>query len=139
MRNIKSVCIMLLKMIGYTKIFNETKYMSFLLKDDELLGKYNKISDEVRNSIKKDLTVNQYAMKIIQLKESLMKEKISTHFHNIRMPKESSHCICLSVILIDPVLKTDENYYPRVFLKEYKLKWLVEYMKNYSKIKKNKD
>ena len=65
MRNIKSVCIMLLKMIGYTKIFNETKYMSFLLKDDELLGKYNKISDEVRNSIKKDLAVNQYAMKII--------------------------------------------------------------------------
>ena len=65
MRNIKSVCIMLLKMIGYTKIFNETKYMSFLLKDDELLGKYNKISDEVRNSIKKDLTVNQYAMKIV--------------------------------------------------------------------------
>ena len=56
---------MLLKMIGYTKIFNETKYMSFLLKDDELIGKYNKISDEVRNSIKKDLTVNQYAMKII--------------------------------------------------------------------------
>ena len=56
---------MLLKMIGYTKIFNETKYMSFLLKDDELLGKYNKISDEVRNSIKKDLTVNQYAMKIV--------------------------------------------------------------------------
>ena len=65
MRNIKSVCIMFLKMNGYTKIFNETKYMSFLLKDDELLGKYNKISDEVRNSIKKDLTVNQYAMKII--------------------------------------------------------------------------
>ena len=65
MRNIKSVCMMLLKMIGYTKIFNETKYMSFLLEDDELLGKYNKISDEVRNSIKKDLTVNQYAMKII--------------------------------------------------------------------------
>ena len=65
MRNIKSVCIMLLKMIGYTKFFNETKYMSFLLEDDELLGKYNKISDEVRNSIKKDLTVNQYAMKII--------------------------------------------------------------------------
>ena len=56
---------MLLKMIGYTKIFNETKYMSFLLEDDELLGKYNKISDEVRNSIKKDLAVNQYAMKII--------------------------------------------------------------------------
>ena len=65
MRNIKSVCMMFLKMIGYTKIFNETKYMSFLLEDDELLGKYNKISDEVRNSIKKDLTVNQYAMKII--------------------------------------------------------------------------
>ena len=29
------------KMRGYTKIFNETKYISFLIKDDKFLEKYN--------------------------------------------------------------------------------------------------
>ena len=44
--------------------FDETKYMSFLVKDDELLGKYNEIWEKVKNCIKY-LTVNQYTMKNI--------------------------------------------------------------------------
>ena len=40
-------------MIGYRRDFGETKYMSFLIKDDELLEKYNKIWKKVSNSIKK--------------------------------------------------------------------------------------
>ena len=39
---------------------DETKYMFFLIKDDELLEKYN----EIWISSKKTLTVNQYIMKI---------------------------------------------------------------------------
>ena len=35
---VKPLFIMLPKMNGYTKCFDETKYMSFLIKDDELLG-----------------------------------------------------------------------------------------------------
>ena len=38
---------------GYLKSFNETKQMSFLIKDDELLKKYNKTQDKYSNSIKK--------------------------------------------------------------------------------------
>ena len=30
-------------MIAYRRDFDETKYMSFLIKDDELLEKYNEI------------------------------------------------------------------------------------------------
>ena len=30
----------------------------------------------------------------------------------IECKKEDSYCICLSVILIDSVFKTGENYYP---------------------------
>ena len=41
-------------MSGYTNRFNETKYMSFLIKDDQFLEKYNKIRDKVSSSIKKD-------------------------------------------------------------------------------------
>ena len=34
---------MLPKMSAYRRDFDETKYMSFLIKDDELLEKYNEI------------------------------------------------------------------------------------------------
>ena len=43
---------MLPKMSEYRKNFNETKYMSFLKKDDELLEKCSKIWDKVSDSIK---------------------------------------------------------------------------------------
>ena len=53
------------KMNAYRRDLDETKYISFLIKDDELLEKYNKIWEKVENIIKKNLTVNQYSMKNI--------------------------------------------------------------------------
>ena len=41
--------------------------------------------------------------------------KINTNVHNNKIPNEGSHCIFLSVILIDSVYKKDKNYYPQVF------------------------
>ena len=41
-------------MSAYRRDFNETKYMSFLIKDDELLEKYNKIWEKVKNIISKE-------------------------------------------------------------------------------------
>ena len=38
----------------YRKNFDETKYITFLMKDDELLEKYNKIWEKVENNIKKE-------------------------------------------------------------------------------------
>ena len=52
-------------MTAYRKDFDETKYMSFLKKDDELLKEYNEIWEKVKNSLKKDLILNQYTMKNI--------------------------------------------------------------------------
>ena len=39
----KPLCIFLPNMSVYRKDFNETKHMPFLIKDDELLKKYNAI------------------------------------------------------------------------------------------------
>ena len=36
------------------------------------------------------------------------------------MPKECSHCICLSVVLIGSAFKMGKNYYPQVFSEECK-------------------
>ena len=52
-KKIVVLCILLPKMNGYKKRFDKTNYMSFLIKDNELLEKYNKIWDKISNNIKK--------------------------------------------------------------------------------------
>ena len=53
------------KMSAHRKYFGKTKYMSFLIKDDELLEKYNEIWEKVKNIIKKNLIQNYYIVKNI--------------------------------------------------------------------------
>ena len=49
---VKLLCIILPQMSGYIKYFeNGSKNMSFLIKDDEVLDKYNKIWDEIKNKL----------------------------------------------------------------------------------------
>ena len=50
----KPLFIFLPKMSAYRKDFDITKYTSFLIKDDELLEKYNEIWEKVKNSLKKN-------------------------------------------------------------------------------------
>ena len=52
---IRPLCIFLPKMIPYRKDFDETKYMSFLIKGNELLEKYNEVWEKVKNIIKKGI------------------------------------------------------------------------------------
>ena len=70
----------------------------FLVKDNELLMKYNDIFYKVSNSIKKDLIGNQLS-----------------NFHDDGMSKEDSHFIYLSVILTDSAFKIGKNYYLKCF------------------------
>ena len=44
-------------MSAYRKDFDETEYMTFLIKYDELLEKYNEIWEKVKNNIKKNLNL----------------------------------------------------------------------------------
>ena len=36
------------------------------------------------------------------------------------MPKEKAPCKCLSIIMLDSVIKANKNYYPQTFLEECK-------------------
>ena len=60
---VKPICIMLPKITRYVQSFDESKYISFLIKDNELIEKYNNILDKVAIILKKDLIVNQYTIK----------------------------------------------------------------------------
>ena len=75
--------------------------ISFLKKGNELLEKFNKIWEKVRNSIKKEFDSEPvYNVKYVKSKIKFYKGKINTSFHSDKIPKEGSQCICLSVILI---------------------------------------
>ena len=50
----KPLYLFLPEMSAYRKDFDETKYMFFFIKDDELLRKYNDISEKVKNVINKE-------------------------------------------------------------------------------------
>ena len=78
------------------------------------LKKYNELWNEVNNAIKNDLTVNLLIMNL-QTKTKSYEGKISTNFHDNKIPKIAFQGICLSVILIDSVFRKNENYYFQIF------------------------
>ena len=108
-------------MTAYRKDFDETKQISFLIKDNELLEKWNEIWDKVSYATRKELDSNLvYNKKYLKAKIKSCNGKINTNFHNNKMAKEDSQFVCLWVIFIDSVFKTGKNYYPQVFLEERK-------------------
>ena len=87
--------------------------MSLLIKDDELLEKYNEICKKVKDSLKREFDSKPvYNKKFLKAKIRYYKRKINTKFQNNKIPKENYQYICLSVILIDSVFRTGKNYYP---------------------------
>ena len=50
---VKKLDLYVSKISAYRRDFDETKCKSFLIKDDELLEKYNEIWEKVSNSIKR--------------------------------------------------------------------------------------
>ena len=75
-------------MSAYIRDFHETKCMSFFIKDDELLEKYNEIWGKVNNRIKKEFDSEPvYNEKYLKAKIKSYKGKINTNSHNNKIPK----------------------------------------------------
>ena len=108
-------------MNAYRRDFDEPKCMSFLIKDEKLLGKYNKIWEKASSIIKQEFSSNHaYNKKYIKTEIKSSGKKINKNFHNNEVPKEGCECICLSIIWLNSVYRRDKNYYPQGFLEEYK-------------------
>ena len=112
---------MLPKVIAYVKWFDETKYMSFIYPFCGLLKQYDKIWEKISNIMQKGFGSQPvYNEKYLKTKIRFYNNKINTNFHDNDIPKEYSHYVCLSVILIDSVFKMSKNYHPQAFLEECK-------------------
>ena len=112
---------MLPKTSTYVKNYDGlTKWMYFLIKDDNLLKKYNIVWDKFSVDIKKEFNSKPVYYKIF------LKTKIKSYGHEVtdfyhkEIPKLNSSYACLAVIGSDSALNKDGNYYLQVFLKKYK-------------------
>ena len=80
-----------------------------------------KFVKKVKNNNKKEFDNEPvYNEKYLKAKIKFYNGKINTNFHNNKIPKEGSQCICLSVTFIDSIYRTGKNYFPKVFLEECK-------------------
>ena len=111
------------KMTGYFKKFNANATMSFRVNNKKLLKMYNKIWEKIEKLINinfESKPVYGDNNKYIKTKIKIFADSIVTNFHNKKVPKEKSPYKCLSIIILDSVIKTNKKYYPQTYLEECK-------------------
>ena len=119
--NIRPLCIRFPQMTGYARKFNENATMCFIVKDKKLLKKYNKIWEATEGLMKITFESKPvYGEDVKYIKTKIKTGNIITNFHNKKMPKEKATCKCLSIIMIDSVIKANKKYYPQTLLEECK-------------------
>ena len=120
---IRPLCIRLPQMTGYARKFNENATMSFIVKDKKLLKSYTKIWETIEGLMKinfESKPVYGDHDKYIKTKIKIYAGSIITNFHTKKMPKEKAPCKCLSIIMIDSVVRVNKKYYPQALLEECK-------------------
>ena len=58
--------------------------------------------------------------KYIKTKIKTYGGRVITNFPRKKMPKEKAPCKCLSIIMLDSVIKARKKYYPQTLLEECK-------------------
>ena len=90
---VKPLCIILPQMSGYIKYFeNGGKNMSFLIKDDEVWGKYDEIWDVLSTKFHSEPI---YEKKYLKVKVREFNGVIKRNFLGNEVPKENMHYTCL--------------------------------------------
>ena len=120
---IRPLCIKLPQMIGYVKRFDSNKAMSFKINDGRLLKKYTKIWGiiNVLMNIKFDSEpVYGDNDKYIKAKINSYGDKVNANFQGKIIPKENTAYKCLSMIMLDSVVRGSKKYYPQTLLEECK-------------------
>ena len=115
---VKPLCIILPKMSGYIKYFeNVGKNMSFLIKDDEVWEKCNEIWNVIKNKLSIKIHSKPiYDQKYLKGKVREFDGVIKTNFLGNDTPKENMHYTCIAWITIDSVMRMDKKNYAQVYL-----------------------
>ena len=107
--------------------------MSFKSNDKQLLKKYNQKWKKVETLLKIEFDskpVHGDDNKYIKTKVKIFNNSMITNFQGKKMLIEKALCKCLSIIMIDSVIKAKKKYYPQILLEECKYEQEKIKMKN---------
>ena len=110
-------------MTGYSRKFDDNATMSFRANKKQLLKNYNQIWEKTEKLMRiafESKLVYGNDEKYIKPKRKIYAGSMITNFHNKKMPKEKAPCKCLSIIMLDSVIKANKKYYPQTLLEECK-------------------
>ena len=119
---IRPLLLKLPQMIGYLKEFNDSMTVYLRVDDIKLFKKYCKIW----KTIKGLLGIEFDSEPVYGDTDSCIKtkvkvyDKVNTNFQGKETPKGDSSYKCLSLIMLDSVVKVGKKYYPQVLLEECK-------------------
>ena len=120
---IRPLLLKLPQMIGYLKKFDNNVAMSFRADDSKLFKKYCKIWKIIRNLLGIEFDsepVYGDTDSYKKTKVNIFDNRVNTNFQGKEVPKVDASCKCLSLIMLDSVVKFGKKYYPHVFLEECK-------------------
>ena len=60
--------------------------------------------------------------KYIKAKIKIYGDNVNTNFHGKKIPKENTSCKCLSLIMLDSVIRVNKKHYPQHFQKSVYMK-----------------
>ena len=111
-------------MDGYIKYFNNGgKNMSFMIKDDKVWDKYDKIWNVIKDKVGTTFRSEPvYEYKYLRTKVREFDGAIKTNFLGNGVPKENMYYTCIACITIDSIMRMDKKYFPQVYLEECKYK-----------------
>ena len=95
--------------------------MSFLIKDDKVWQKYEKVWDVIKNKLSiKFHSKPVYDQKYLKAEVREFDGMIKTNFLGNDTPKENMHFTCIACITIDSVMRIDKKNNTQVHLEECK-------------------
>ena len=104
-------------MIGYVRKFEGNATMSFKISDKQLLKIWRNIK-----KVKSLLNIKFHSDPLYGDNDKYIKAKIKTYsgsvvtnFQGKKIPKEKAACKCLSIIMLDSVIKVKKKYYLKHF------------------------
>ena len=120
---IRPLPIKLPQIIGYARKVEGNTIMPFKISDKQLLKRYNQIWKRVEKLLKIEFDskpVYGDNDKYIKTKIKIYTGSIITNFQGKKMLNKKAPCKCLSIIMLDSVIKANKKYYPQTLLEECK-------------------
>ena len=120
-------------MTRYVKCFDSDKTMSFKVTEKKLSKRYSEIWERVSSLMNIEFdneSVYGDNVKYIKTKIKSYGDKVNSNFQGNKIPNKNASYKCLSLIMLDSIIRVNKKIYPQTLLEECKYKIKMENLIN---------